>query len=327
MSAASAVNPDSERSKRPCSTFLRILSIACSGATGGRRPALLSGERRFALGMTANRSSFERCWQLVDGEPLRITALELEAVAGAGEVGAQRPAARLQHPVEQKRLNSRVIMEVLEMAKAPHRAASMGVNRWAAVRGELKRTTLAQRRHAQEAGDPLAAGHIRLQAADRPRREHPLEVVKLVAVLASGDVHPRGRTIPQPSQPLKIIGGDRLLKPADVVLLRKALRKPERLRTLERTVGIDVELHVRADRLPRHAHAVKIATRLAADLHLHPRDALRHPAHELLAKPLTGEGAKTAGAVHRYALAGSVKQRRERQLKQPRLQIPQRGVD
>ena len=70
------------------------------------------------------------------GPPLRLGALQLEPVAGPRPVGDERAVDRLEHAVEEHRLDADVVVEVLEVAQ-PVDAAER-------VRGELRRAVPGQ---------------------------------------------------------------------------------------------------------------------------------------------------------------------------------------
>src|SRR5665213_3164249 len=110
-----------------------------------------------------------------------VGALERQAIARPVEIGMQRSVLWLEHSVEEHLLEPCMVVEVLQVAKRHDRAAGMRMDRRAAVRRELERSRLAERRDAQEPGYPLAAGDVGLQAGDRAGREHLLEVVECVA--------------------------------------------------------------------------------------------------------------------------------------------------
>src|SRR5206468_10644086 len=79
--------------------------------------------------------------------------------------------------------------------------------------------------------------------------------------------------------------------------LREALREGERLLAAVGAVRVDEELRAAADRVARGLHAREVGRGLAADLHLHARDALLDPAAELLAEEVDRVGREAAAPV------------------------------
>ncbi len=88
-------------------------------------------------------------------------------------------------------------MEVLEVPDRGDGAAGVCVQRWRRVGGEGDPVGLAQRRNAEEAGDPGAACGVGLEYVDGAGLQRAAEVDQLVAVLARGDVHAGGRAVTQ----------------------------------------------------------------------------------------------------------------------------------
>src|SRR6202034_61668 len=99
-----------------------------------------------------------------------------------------------------------------------------------------------------------------------------------------------------------IVGGDRLLEPADV-RFRASLREAERLLDGECAIGVDEKLAI-ADRHFGLPHPIRIAFRLAADLHLDEAAAVAvHPTGKLLAQLLVRIAGETATAIDRNTVA------------------------
>src|SRR5439155_1145953 len=73
----------------------------------------------------------------------------------------------------------------------------------------------AKSRYRHQLGDSPAAGDVCLHDVDRARLQHAPEVEEVVAVLPGGDLHAGRRPVAQQPQALQVIGGDRLLEPAD----------------------------------------------------------------------------------------------------------------
>jgi hypothetical protein len=100
----------------------------------------------------------------------------------------------------------------------------------------------------------------------------------------------------------------------------------QRLLAVVGTVGVDHQLGIRADGPARGDDASKVLLRLASDLHLDAGDALRDPAGELLPEALDGVGSEASATVDGHALVEAPEQVGERDLKQPRLQVPERCI-
>src|SRR5581483_1960053 len=102
----------------------------------------------------------------------------------------------------------------------------------------------SHRRRPHPVGDPATAGDVDLQAVDRLGGQHPVEVGKVVAVFASGDV--RGDLIAHLPQPSQVVGRDRLFKPGDVVV-GHGVGHADRLLAPVTAIGIDVKCGVGSD--------------------------------------------------------------------------------
>jgi hypothetical protein len=70
-----------------------------------------------------------------------------------------------------------------------------------------------------------AVGRVSAAAYDRGPREQPTEIVEVVAILAGGDIHPRGGALAHQRKAGKIIRADRLLEPP-----KSAKPEPNRLK-------------------------------------------------------------------------------------------------
>ena len=86
---------------------------------------------------------------------------------------------------------------------------------------------------SQEAGDAAAAGDVGLQHVDRAGLEQAPGVVEGVDVFAGGDVHGGRRAVAHSAQTGQIVGGHRLLEPADIVF-RRAFGEAQRLLAAEK---------------------------------------------------------------------------------------------
>ena len=109
-----------------------------------------------------------------------------------------------------------------------------------------------------------------------------------------------------------------------------ALRELDRLVVAIRAVGIDHQLHVRADRLARDAYARHIlGDRHAADLHLHRLGTHAHVVFHLareFAQPLALL-VVAAGDVGRHAIAEAAQQLVQRQVGELGADVPQSDID
>src|SRR5205823_7937718 len=114
---------------------------------------------------------------------LRVRPLEFEPVAGAGAIRLERAALRLEHAVEEQRLEPDVVVEVLEVPEPRHRAAGGDAGARRAVRREVEPECGGNGPRTQEAGDTAAAGHVALQAVDAAVRDEVAEVGRNVGVL------------------------------------------------------------------------------------------------------------------------------------------------
>ena len=179
----------------------------------------------------------------------------------------------------------------------------MQVDRGPAVQRQRHPARVAQRVDSQQLGDPGAAGDVGLEHVDGAGVEHALEVRQVVAVLAGGDRHPGGRTVAEHPQPLEVVGGHRLLEPADGGVAAEALGELERLLARVRAVGVDEQLRLGPDRLARGAHPAGVLVGGAADLHLDPGDPALHPARKLLGQPAQRVRGEPAGSVDRHPVA------------------------
>ena len=193
--AASARSASTSTCRRtsPCSARGRSRTPAAARSARLPRPASLhpsgaqsSSSQSWRDACSVLRHAPRRLWVgvsrlsghrlLLGGVPLGVGALELESVPGRERSGRSSPSIGSSTPSKSNRLDAGVVVEVLEVAQRRDRAARMSMDRRAAVRRELERARLAERRHPQKAGDALAAGDVGLQAVDRAGGEHPLEV-------------------------------------------------------------------------------------------------------------------------------------------------------
>src|SRR5207249_144687 len=202
-------------SRRSCRARDRRAGTAPLPRLRGRGRARGRGRRPPRTSSAARRSGGRNRPERASGRvTLRVRPLEFEPVAGAGAIRLERAALRLEHAVEEQRLEPDVVVEVLEVAEARHRAAG------------------------GDAGARRAAGHVRLQAVDAAVRDQVAEVGGHVRVLAGGDLEARGTTVAEQAQALEVGGADRLLVPDDAPVAGEALSPAERLLPSESAVGI-----------------------------------------------------------------------------------------
>ena len=246
-------------------------------------------------------------------------------MAGARAIGPQLGFLRLDHAVEEQRLDPHVVVEVLEVPEVRDRAKSVRGELRCAVPRDVEPVPGRKACNLQQPGDPPAARYIRLEAVDAA--DEVPEVRRDVRVLAGCNLEPRRSCVADEPQPLEVVRGDGLLEPLHVPRLRVALRPRERLLACERAVRVDEELDVVADCLARRVEPDGVALRLAPDLHLHARNAGVGPAAELRAKPVVGIGTEAAAAVDRDVVVRGAEEDDERYAEQAGLQVPQRLVD
>jgi hypothetical protein len=163
-------------------------------------------------------------------------------------VGPQPAAAGLRRAVEERGLNQRMVVEPLDVAGGLHRGTGVRVDGGRTMCRERTTERLAERVGAVQAGDTAAARGVALEHVDGLRLEHPAEPVRVRDALARGDGHAGRGTLTNLPQTLEVVGGDALLEPADV-LLREALRHPQRVGGRPRAVAVDHQFRVRADRV------------------------------------------------------------------------------
>src|SRR3954465_510537 len=107
-------------------------------------------------------------------EPRRVGALELEAKAGARQVGVQTAVrAWTRGAVKQHLLDADVIVEILDVPNASQRAAGRDVERRCRVRRQGDAEGIAQRACLQKTADAAAARGVGLQDIDGAGVEHP----------------------------------------------------------------------------------------------------------------------------------------------------------
>src|SRR5512141_694382 len=82
--------------------------------------------------------------------------------------------------------------------------------------GEGKVMRFTKCHYLKKSRDTTAPGCVRLQDIDGPGGQHSAKISGFVTVFARRNIHPVGPTIAKQPQSSKIIGGYRLLKPADI---------------------------------------------------------------------------------------------------------------
>ena len=97
---------------------------------------------------------------------------------------------------------------------------------------------------------------------------------RVVAVLPGGDIGVAA--VPDLPQPGEVIGGDRLLEPADLMVPGQVAADPDGLLPAVSAVGVDVQFDGVTDHLPGQGHPGKVAFGAGApglaDLDLDPRN-------------------------------------------------------
>src|ERR1041385_30679 len=101
----------------------------------------------------------------------------------------QRASNRLYYSIEKHSLDAHMIVEIFCVAHRCGSAADVNVQRRRAMRRKRNVIRVTQGCCLKKSTEPAAAGRVSLQDIDRPRFEHPPEVIQLVAVFASCDTH------------------------------------------------------------------------------------------------------------------------------------------
>ena len=117
---------------------------------------------------------------LLDRRRLTVALLLLAGAARAQEVACRAVLAGTRALVDA------TVHGLLDRTERVH------VKRGCRVARQGQRPGAAQRAHSQQLGDAGAARDVGLQDVHRRRRQHPLEVREVVAVLPGRDLHPRG---------------------------------------------------------------------------------------------------------------------------------------
>ncbi len=187
-----------------------------------------------------------------------ISPLEFETDAGPRSVRPQRAIHGAKHAVEELLLDAHVVVEIFQVAHPRHGAAHMGMDAGRSVRRERQAEGVREHAGPEEPGDAAASRGVGLKHVDAARLEHPPEVLEVVAVLPGGDLHAGRRAVAEQSQPVEVVGRDRLFEPGDV-LLRELLRLREGMLPIVGAVGVDEELGGVTDRGPRRSTRTRSA--------------------------------------------------------------------
>src|SRR5215468_865134 len=95
----------------------------------------------------------------------------------------------------------------------------------------------------QETGDTAATGYIGLEYVDSAVRKKVTAIVERKDIFTRRDLQPCRSLTPNSVQTCWIVGGDRLLEPANVQVLCQR-RKAQCLLYSERAIGIDKQLTI-----------------------------------------------------------------------------------
>ncbi len=257
---------------------------------------------------------------------LGLRLLEFEPEPRPGAIRGEHATAGLERPVEQDPLDPLVVVEVLDVDHALHRAAGVRGDRRGAVRGERQVARLAQAIDPQEVRDPAAARHVSLEDVNGAGLEHPLVVGKVPAVLARRDGQPGRSAPPDLGQPGKILRTDRLLEVGDA-LVAEGLPPQQGLRRRVGAVAVDHQLDLRPGDLPHELDATGVGELVAAHLDLHAAQAGVRPLADLIAQLSLAVVAEAARSVDRNAVVKSREGVGEAHVEQLGLQVPERDVD
>ena len=192
--------------------------------------------------------------------------------------------------------------------------------------GEIDVMRLAEGADLEKARDAAAAGDVGLQHVHRFGLEQDPRIVEIVGIFAGGDGHAGRRAVAHQAETGRIVGGDRLLEPADIGL---ATRFDEAQRRLHRksAVAVDEKLVV-ADGAPGGHRPLGVALGIAADFHFDEATAVNlGPMRKLLAQLLVGIGGEAAAAVDHHLVAAAAEKGRQRQAHDARLEVPERRIE
>src|SRR5581483_11207452 len=138
-------------------------------------------------------------------ELLRILSLQLQPHSGTRQIGNKGSVHRLRSALEEHLLDTRVIMEVLDMAELRQRTGWMAMDRGRRVcrKGNMK--ALSQRACPQESADAFATRGVGLQDVNCLRFEHVAEVVLIVPVFPGGYFHAGRSAVANQSQTFEVV--------------------------------------------------------------------------------------------------------------------------
>src|ERR1017187_6783244 len=260
-----------------------------------------------------------------DPEGLGVLPLESESQTRSVIGGAQDTLMRLEHAVEKEVVGTHVVVEVLDMSQVRWHRCRVYVDRGAAVRGKRSLVSRAGCSYAEPLCDAGATANVRLQDVNRPAREHRAEVFEVISVFSSGDFE--RKRVTQCSQAVEIIGRHGLFEPRDTEFLCVKIPQPQRMLPAIGAVGINEQLRIVADRLPRRPNAAEVClprgAPILADLHLDARDALFHPPGQLGAQITLCVRRKAAASVDGNGVADRAEEAVERQVERAGFRIPQ----
>src|SRR5438034_6708983 len=95
-------------------------------------------------------------------ERLGIRRAQLHPQPGTARVGAEHPAARVHHAVEEHALDALMVVEILDVAQVRDRHTNVRVQVRRTVRRDVQAGAGGEGRRGEEAGDPAASGDVEL---------------------------------------------------------------------------------------------------------------------------------------------------------------------
>ena len=101
------------------------------------------------------------------------------------DIGDERASKRREDSVEEHRLKTRVVVEVLDVTEIWNRGGDGGVQCRSTVRGDLQPVGTGDSGRPQPHRVSTTSGDVDLQTVDSPRLDHSREIRLVVAVLAS----------------------------------------------------------------------------------------------------------------------------------------------
>src|SRR5436853_1506757 len=198
------------------------------------------------------------------GPTLDLLLLQLEPVAVSGAVRPEDTAVRLEHAVEEHRLNSHVVVEILEMAKPLHGAECVRRDRGRTVRRQIDAVRVREAGCSEETGDAPATRDVGLQHVDGA--DQIPKIARHVRVFAGRYLEARGPVLAQECEAGEVGRRHGLLEPAHVPLEREALRPRAGDLCSERAVRVDEKLDVVTDSLAGGVETARVTLLLTPDL-------------------------------------------------------------